>query len=171
MVYFLKNLPAFRTQYLSPIACYWSYTTQSEVPTEKHFLWIKKLNTKIWGRVDFEDSLIPSIEALRLHWMRSRWVLLYWRQAQRSYIQLPPIEKHGWKIKEQSLVEWDTEENIKGIRSRVALLLRGCSCKKGCDTQQCSCKRAGNECGPGCRCMNCHNRPPEPTTTFLSIHT
>ena len=108
------------------------------------------LNAKIWERVDFEDSLIPSIEALRLHWMRSRWVLLYWRQAQHSYIQLPPIEKHGWKIKEQSLVvEWDTEENIKGVQSRVALLLRGCGCKKGCDTRQCSCKRAGNECGPG----------------------
>ena len=123
VVYFLKNLPAFRTQFLSPIACYWSYTTQSEVPTEKHFLWIKKLNTKIWERVDFEDSLIPSIEALRLHWIRSRWVLLYWRQAQRSYIQLPPIEKHGWNIKEQSLVvEWDTEKNIKGVQSRVALL-------------------------------------------------
>ena len=89
-----------------------------------------------------------------------------------SYIQLPPIEKHGWKMKEQSLVvEWDTEENIKGVQSRVALLLRGCGCKKGCDTRQCSCKRAGNECGPGCRCMNCHNRPPEPTSTFLSIRT
>ena len=45
---------------------------------------------------------------------------------------------------EQSLVvEWDTEENIKAIRSSVALLLRGCSCKKGYDTWQCSCKRTG----------------------------
>ena len=141
VVYFLKNLPAFRNQFQSPIACYQSYTTQSVVPKQKDFMWIKMLNAKIWERVDFEDSLIPSIEALRLHWMRSRWVLLYWRQAQHSYIQLPPIEKHGWKIKEQTLVvEWDTEENIKGIQNRVALLLRGCGCKKGCDTRQCSCK-------------------------------
>ena len=77
VVYFLKNLPAFRNQFESPIACYQSYTTQSEAPSQQHFTWIKTLNAKIWERVDFEDTLIPSVEALRLHWMRSRWVLLY----------------------------------------------------------------------------------------------
>ena len=95
VAYFLKNLPAFRSQFQSPIACYWSYTTQSEVPTEKHFMWIKMLNPKIWERVDSEDRLIPSIEALRLHWMRARWVLLYWRQAQRSYFQLEVASGKG----------------------------------------------------------------------------
>ena len=90
VVYFLKNLPAFRNQFESPIACYQSYTTQSEAPSQQHFTWIKMLNAKIWERVDFEDTFIPSVEALRLHWMRSRWVLLYWRQTQCTHIQLPP---------------------------------------------------------------------------------
>lgn len=67
-------------------------------------------------------------------------------------------------------MEWDTEENIKSKQSRVALLLRGCGCKKGCETWQCSCRWLGNECRPGCRCVNCYNRPPEPTSTFSSIY-
>ena len=71
-----ENLTAFRNQFELPIDCYQSYTTQSEVPSQQHFTWIKTLNAKIWERVDLEDSLIPSIEALWLHWMRSRWVLL-----------------------------------------------------------------------------------------------
>ena len=70
------KLTSFRNQFESPIDCYQSYTTQSEVPSQQHFTWIKTLNAKIWERVDLEDSLIPSIEALWLHWMRSRWVLL-----------------------------------------------------------------------------------------------
>ena len=170
-VYFWKTYQLFRNQFESAIACYQSYTTQSEVPSQQDFTWIKTLNTKIWERVDFEDSLIPSIEALRLHWMRSRWVLLYCRPTQCTHIQLPPLEKYGWKIEERSLVvEWDMEENIKSIQSCVALILRGCGCKKGCETRQCSCKWLGNECGPGCRCVNCYNRPPEPTSTFSNIH-
>ena len=84
------KLTSFRNQFESPIDCYQSYTTQSEVPSQQHFTWIKTLNAKIWERVDLEDSLIPSIEALWLHWMRSRWVLLYWRQTQCTHIQLPP---------------------------------------------------------------------------------
>lgn len=35
--------------------------------------------------------------------------------------------------------------------------MKGCSCKRGCRTRQCSCVKAERKCGPGCRCYNCVN--------------
>jgi len=170
VAYFLKNLPAFRNKFQSPIPHYHSVPTEDKSPAARHVVWIRTLNAKIWERVDFEDSLIPSIDALRLHWLRSRWVLLYWKQAQCSYIQLPPIENYGWGIEGGSLsVEWDTENNRRSVQDRVALLLRGCGCKKGCNTRQCSCKHAEKKCGPGCRCTDCHNRLPETESEYTSL--
>ena len=64
----------------------------------------------------------------------------------------------GWKTSDGCLeIDWDDPLNCAKIRERVNLLLRGCSCKKGCDTRQCSCLKTGKICGPGCRCCNCKN--------------
>ena len=82
VVYFLMNLTAFRNQFESPVPHYHSVSTKSRSPAARHVAWIETLNAKIWERVDSEDNLIPSIDALRFHWLRSRWVLLYWKQAQ-----------------------------------------------------------------------------------------
>ena len=38
-------------------------------------------------------------------------------------------------------------------------MLRGCSCKTGCKTRRCSCRKAERKCGPGCGCCNCENSP------------
>jgi kinesin family protein 4/21/27 len=52
-----------------------------------------------------------------------------------------------------------TEENRYKVKSRVDLLMKGCSCKSGCDTKRCGCRKNGEACGPGCRCtcVNCKN--------------
>jgi hypothetical protein len=39
---------------------------------------------------------------------------------------------------------------------------KGCSCKKGCLTNKCSCRRSRGDgqtgyCRPGCKCINCEN--------------
>ncbi|CAC5355428.1 LIN54 [Mytilus coruscus] len=37
---------------------------------------------------------------------------------------------------------------------------KGCSCKSGCTTLRCSCKKSANKyCSPGCKCVNCVNLP------------
>ena len=65
----------------------------------------------------------------------------------------------GWKVADNKLaVDWDAPENVLNIHKRVDLLLRGCSCKKGCKTKR-SCRKAGRTCGPGCACCNCENSP------------
>ena len=52
---------------------------------------------------------------------------------------------------------WDSEENLKAIRDRVCLLLKGCKCLTGCQTARCACKKNNRKCSEGCQCHNCAN--------------
>ena len=73
------------------------------------------------------------------------------------------MHDHGWKVVEGGLVvEWDDPENCEQVKESVRLLLRGCGCKRGCNTKRCSCCKAERRCGPGCRCSNCQNVPSSP---------
>ena len=42
-------------------------------------------------------------------------------------------------------------------RGLISFLTKGCSCKKGCQANQCGCRKKGNRCGPGCQCQGCRN--------------
>ena len=113
----------------------------------------------MWTRIEFEDELPPSFEALWRHWLRTCWVSNFRQQASSNQYRLLDITQFGWKVADNKLaVDWDAPENVVSIRERVDLL-RGCSCKKGCKTNRCSCRKAGRTCGPRCACYNCENSP------------
>ena len=79
----------------------------------------------------FEDSLIPSVDALYRHFLRAMWVIHYWKQSTNNTITLPPIENYGWKKSSGTVSpDWDSDENIKAIEDRVSFLLKGCKCEK-----------------------------------------
>ena len=103
--------------------------------------------------------MISSLEALTYHWLRSCWILHLWQQAQCNHTQLAPLHGHGWTRGKGGNrdIYWDTEENRYKVKSRVALLMKGCSCKSGCGTNRCGCWKSGEACGPGCQCINCKN--------------
>ena len=102
--------------------------------------------------------MLPSTEALFLHWQRSCWVIHMWEQADRNTMTLEPITHHGWNITDEKLtVVWDTPQNIQAVRDRVKLLLRGCKCVTGCTTGRCGCKKMNQHCSKGCECKNCAN--------------
>ena len=63
------------------------------------------------------------------------------------------------RIKKDEILEifWDTAENIQKIKQKVRLLMNGCSCKSGCRTGRCGCKKRGAVCGAGCCCAHCEN--------------
>ena len=70
-----------------------------------------------------------------------------------------PLSDNGWKVREGWLeIDWDDDHNSEQVKENVHLLLRGCGCKKGCNTKRCSCK-AGRHCGPGCVCSLCEDVP------------
>ena len=62
-------------------------------------------------------------------------------------------------------MQWDIEENILAVRSRVSALLKSCKCITGCTTGLCGCRRKGKDCSVGCECINCHNTAVEGEVT------
>ena len=82
-----------------------------------------------------------------------------WHQADLNTMVPKPFSEYGWQISKNTLnVDWDSENNMVAVRERVAGLLKGCSCKTGCETWQCGCKRNDKKCGEGCNCTNCKNK-------------
>ena len=115
----------------------------------------------MWPRIAFE-SISPSIHALQLHWLRTLWVADYWSQATRANINLLPLDSFGWMVNGNVIsVEWDSPENIRQLKNRVAFLTHGCNCKTGCTTLLCKCVKSGHQCGPGCGCCQCQNQSRE----------
>ena len=98
-------------------------------------------------------------------------MLAIWRQANRNNIEYPPLDMYGWKLTDTGtlLIDWDSEENMTEVRTRVALIRKGCGCKTGCMTARCKCKKSGNHCGPGCTCLGCCNVEASTTQDVMDI--
>ncbi len=44
-------------------------------------------------------------------------------------------------------------------KETIDYLMKGCSCKTGCQSQRCGCRKNNHNCGPGCQRHNCTNLP------------
>lgn len=112
--------------------------------------------------------MLPSVGALDWHWRRSCWVASVWRQATQNQIVYPPLDGNGWRQPDLNtlLVDWDSDDNIAKVRTAVAFIKKGCGCKTGCLTARCKCKKGGNHCGPGCKCLRCCNLPANKRSTL-----
>ena len=111
-------------------------------------------------RIEFEDELPPSVDALWRHWQRTCWVSSVWSQATCNALSPPNITKFGWMVEDGRIqCDWDSSENIQRVRNLVGLFIRGCKCTKGCTTKLCRCVKKGVQCGPSCNCKSCQNLP------------
>ena len=109
-------------------------------------------------RIGFESDLIPSWEALWRHWLRSCWVSNMWSQAAENHYTLLPLNEYGWHVSGgQISIDWDDPINVQRVRDTITILLKGCSCKKGCGSRSCGCFKNGKKCGLGCNSSNCAN--------------
>ncbi len=77
----------------------------------------KSIRSKVWERVIFEDNLPPTIEALELHWLRTIWVIDYWRQSTANKMDPLPPEWFGWKLKTQQF-------KLNGIQKKTWNVLK-----------------------------------------------
>ena len=112
----------------------------------------------MWDRVQFENAMVPSTDALYRHWMRACWVIDKWHQASNNEMVVQPLVEYGWKLDGEMLsFDWDSSANMEAVRERVAGLTRGCHCRTGCGTSRCGCKGKGKSCSEGCKCTNCSN--------------
>ena len=129
-------------------------------PLQQHTEWLHNIRQTMWDRIQFENEMVPSTDALHQHWKRSCWVLDLWNQAEKNILNPKLLTEYGW-LKDGGIV-WDSDTNIKEIMLRVTGLLKGCGCKTGCQTQRCGCKGKNKKCGEGCECRNCLNTPHSP---------
>ena len=85
-------------------------------PLDHHRLWIEDIKQQTWDMVLYESDMIPNIDALYRHWLRTCWVIHMWNQADKNTMTLLPITQYGWKLTDERLtVDWDSEENIQAV--------------------------------------------------------
>ena len=159
--YFKKHKSAFLPSFPTPMTLFNS--VQSASNHQRHEQWLDLIRDRIWARIQYEEDMTPSHEALLRHWKRSSWVSSVWNQAASNHIVHPPLEDFGWKKPDPNtlMIDWDSESNVSRIREQVALIRKGCGCKTGCSSSRCNCKKRNGYCGPGCKCTGCTNLPVE----------
>jgi len=72
-VYFKKYATAFKMQ--SPATHFIQFCTATHSIRQQHTAWLEDIRNNIWDRIPFENEMVPSDDALYLHWRRSCWVL------------------------------------------------------------------------------------------------
>ena len=77
------------------------------------------------------------------------------------YSSLPHPENCGWTHNNDGSfnIDWEAPEIIEKVKDTIEFLTKGCTCKKGCRTNNCGCKKKYRHCGPGCECQGCTNLP------------
>ena len=155
-VYFKTHSTAFDIS--SPDSHFQRFCQPNQTALQQHSAWLDDIRESMWYRIKFENEMIPSDEALLLHWKRTCWILDMWAQANSNNMALEPMTEYGWTLQENVLsVTWDSEENMRTVKDRVSALLQGCKCVTGCSTARCGCQKKKRECSVGCECTNCTN--------------
>ncbi len=72
---------------------------------------------------------------------------------------LPQPDLYGWTKNNDGnyVLDWECPSVQKLVLETITFLTKGWSCKKGCTSQRCGCRKGGHSCGPGCSCQNCTN--------------
>lgn len=127
---------------------------------EKHKEWYLAIKRVIL--VQSEDQRPPTLTALERHWKRSCWIKHMWENSSKpdQYNGLAPPESQGWMKDSvgKYTVDWEAEEVLQRIQATLDFLNKGCSCKTGCKTRRCSCRKNERSCGAGCECRECTNK-------------
>ena len=128
---------------------------------EQHEAWYNAIRCIVSDRITNEEERMPTTTAMWRYWMRSCWVSKMWQSSteENPYSELPPPQVCGWIEDENGEYnfDWECAEVQSRITDTISFLTKGCSFKKGCQTNQCGCRKKGNRCGPGCQCQGCRN--------------
>ena len=130
-------------------------------PEQNHLEWYNCIRAIVSDRITSEPERMPSPTSMWRHWMRSCWVAHLWLNSPEEDVQasLPSPDNCGWKqaSDDSYTVDWESPSVQKQVEDTINFLTKGCSCRGGCLTRRCGCKKNGRHCGPGCQCQNCKN--------------
>ena len=105
-MYFKKHLAEFTLD--TPRALYMSLSQDGVGPVQQQKRFIEVIREIVWSRIEFEDELPPSFDALWQHWQRTCLVSDMWNQAAINHMRWLDITQYGWEIVDGKL-EWDWE--------------------------------------------------------------
>lgn len=77
----------------------------------------------VWECADSECHIMPSTEALKLHWTRSLWVLEMWHQATLNKLNLPGIFKTLSSILGSLYVHVSMYTNVHNVCLHACLII------------------------------------------------
>ena len=124
-------------------------------------MWLQQIQSVVNDRIATEEEKVPSLTSLWRHWLRTCWITQMWKNSilPDMYSSLPPPEENGWICPSDGTyeIDWEATEVQKTIQNTIDFLLKGCTCKKGCKTCICGCRKRHSFCGPGCLCQGCTN--------------
>jgi len=162
--YYKKNATAFNES--SPESHFKSLQAKaksdqaSKSPLDVHSEWLEDIRQAVLDRINMENDMVPSVDALWRHWKRSCWVADMWGQADQNTMNVKDVSLYGWSVKDGTIsVDWDSGDNLEKVQRRIQLLTKGCKCKAGCGSLRCSCKKKAQHCSEGCSCLHCSNLP------------
>ena len=92
-VYFKNHLAEFTLD--TPRALYMSLAQYGIGPVQQHTRFIEVIRESVWSRIEFEDELPPSFDALWRHWQRICWVANMWNQAASNQMRLLDLTQYG----------------------------------------------------------------------------
>ena len=104
-----------------------------------------------------DTTMPPSKDSLKLHAIRANYQAKIHRGSLKQYILSPSPAQHGWKlIGSDVTMKWSTMPVAPDAVQKYV----HCNCKKtSCNSNQCSCKKAGINCTDLCSCKECSNQP------------
>ena len=63
---------------------------------DMHKRFLQTIRDMVWDKIQFEDELPPSMDALWRHWLRTCWVSHMWSQAADNHMIIPDVSDFGW---------------------------------------------------------------------------
>ena len=129
---------------------------------EKHMVWLNLIRDTVWERTEYEENHVPSLDALRFHWLRCCWVSHYWSQAISQSVAPLNLLQYGWTLTNGMLsFVWDSQANIQKVRDNVKFLtLKRMLMQGNCSTRRCKCSKEHKNC-----------RTEDESTTMTTSHT
>ena len=164
-VYFKRHVAAFSSVYGHDTSRQLFNSVLCSTPEEHHQTWLEKVRSVVAERIASEEERVPSFTSLWRHWLRSCWISQMWLNSPLAdlYCSLPPPEQSGWLLNHDGsyAIDWEEPEVQMKIKQTIDFLVKGCSCKRGCKSKLCGCRKKDKHCGPGCECQGCTNLPIE----------
>jgi hypothetical protein len=111
---------------------------------------VNQIRVLLFPKCGKPQALPPTRDALQLHIKRSQYRASVWKQASCQYPILPNPDEMGW-------VKVDGKELVPHLMTldpipKACKEIISCSCKSGCTTLRCGCKRPKLFCTSICGC-------------------